>query len=76
MNRKGQPLSSHHVIIDLISSTKTKTGLNVQCILDKNHYTTGIKIKDEEIDDLNMTMDIFHGKWNYNISPKVRSQID
>ena len=71
MNWKGQPLSSHQVIIDLISSTKTKTGLNVQCILDKNQYPTGIKIKDKEIEDLNMTMNIFHGKWNYNLSPKV-----
>lgn len=69
MNWKGQPLSSHQVIIDLISSTKTKTGLNVQCILDKNYYPTGIKIKDEDIENLNMTMNIFHGKWNYNIFP-------
>ncbi|NLL09952.1 MAG: hypothetical protein GX268_03490 [Methanomicrobiales archaeon] len=31
-----------------------------------------MKIKDDEIEDLNMTMNIFHGKWNYSISPKVR----
>ena len=71
LNWKGQPLSSHQVIIDLISSTKTKSGLLVQCALDKNHYPTGIKIKDDEIENLNMTMDIFHGKWNYNISPNM-----
>ncbi|MCX6665494.1 MAG: ISAzo13 family transposase [Euryarchaeota archaeon] len=71
LNWRGQPLFSHQVIIDLISSTKTKTGLVVQCALDKNHYPIGIKIMDKEIEDLNMTMNIFHGKWNYNISPNI-----
>jgi transposase len=71
LNWKGRPLTSHQVIIDLISSTKTKPGLKVRCALDKNSYAIGVKIKDVEIEDLNMTMDIFHGKWNYNILPKV-----
>jgi hypothetical protein len=71
LNWKGRPLTSHQVIIDLISSTKTKPGLRVRCALDKNSYPIGVKIKDVEIEDLNMTMDIFHGKWNYNISPKL-----
>ena len=68
-NWRGQPLTSHQVIIELISSTKTIIGLNVQCALDKNQYPIGIKIQKSEIDDLNMTMNIFHGEWNYTILP-------
>ena len=35
-NWRGKPLTSHQVVVKLIASTKTKTGLKVKCVLDEN----------------------------------------
>jgi len=68
-NWRGQPLVSHEVIIQLISSTTTKTGLKVLCELDTNTYQKGIKISDEELQGINIIKEDFHGEWNYKIKP-------
>jgi len=39
-------LISHEVIINLIASTRTKSGLRVQCELDINKYPKGLKVTD------------------------------
>lgn len=70
-NWRGKPLISHQVILDLISSTTTKTGLRVHSNLDKNRYPTGIKISDVDIGRVNIQRDEFHGEWNYTILPEV-----
>lgn len=69
-NWRGQPLISHEVIIQLISATTTKTGLKVFCELDTNSYQKGLKISDEELQNINIVKDKFHGEWNYIIKPK------
>ena len=69
MNWRGKPLVSHQVIVQLIGSTTTKTGLTVCCELDANQYPKGIKVSDEEMQAINITRDEFHGEWNYTISP-------
>jgi hypothetical protein len=38
MNWRGRPLTSIDVIINLIASTKTNTGLTVECALDQGEY--------------------------------------
>ena len=68
-NWRGKPLTSHEVIINLIGSTTTKTGLEVKCQLDTNFYPKGIKVTEEEMAKLNIKNDEFHGNWNYSISP-------
>lgn len=68
-NWRGKPLINHEVIINLIGSTTTKTGLKVNCQLDNNTYQKGIKISDEEMAKLNIIRDNFHGEWNYKILP-------
>ena len=70
-NWRGKPLISHQVILDLISSTTTKTGLSVHSNLDKNRYPTGIKISDVDIGRVNIQRDEFHGEWNYTILPEA-----
>jgi hypothetical protein len=70
MNWRGKPLVSHQVIVQLIGSTTTETGLAVCCELDANLYPKGIKVSDEEMQAINITRDEFHGEWNYTISPK------
>ena len=69
-NWRGKPLASHQIIVDLIGSTKTKTGLKVSCHLDKSSYPTGIKVSEEEIAHLHLIRNAFHGDWNYTILPK------
>jgi Rhodopirellula transposase DDE domain len=70
MNWRGKPLASHQVIVQLIGSTTTETGLKVCCELDANLYPKAIKVSDEEMLAINITRDQFHGEWNYTISPK------
>ena len=66
-NWRGKPLVSHEVIINLISSTKTRTGLTVNCNLDTKSYEKGRKISDEEMESINIVREQFHGEWNYTI---------
>ena len=69
INWRGKPLISHEVIVKLIGSTTTKSGLNIRAELDTNKYEKGIKITDEELDNINVIRDDFHGEWNYSITP-------
>jgi hypothetical protein len=68
-NWRAKPLISHEVIVNLISSTKTETGLSVDCRMDKNKYPIGIKITDKQMKKINMKKEEFHGEWNYTICP-------
>ena len=70
-NWRGRPLTTLAVIVSLISSTSTKKGLKVQCIVDKNEYEKGKKISDEEMQTVNLTREEWHGEWNYAISPTI-----
>ena len=66
-NWRGKPLISYEVIISLIGSTKTTKGLKVTCCLDENKYPKGIKVRDIELEALNIERADFHGEWNYTI---------
>ena len=72
MNWRARPLVSYRVIVDLISATTTDTGLTVHCELDTNVYPKGITVPDEEMNDINILRDDFHGEWNYTIRPAQR----
>jgi len=69
MNWSGQPLVSHEVIVNLIKATKTAKGLRVQAEIDRNLYPAGQKVSDEEMAQLNLKKESFHGEWNYTIAP-------
>jgi Rhodopirellula transposase DDE domain len=69
-NWRGRPLTSRQVVINLISHTKTETGLTIQAKLDKHRYKTGIKVSDEEFDSIALERKDFHGNWNYRIKPR------
>lgn len=68
-NWRGRPLESLAVIVNLIASTSTQTGLTVQCSLDMAEYKSGIKVDDDVIDRINLVRNDFRGDWNYTISP-------
>ena len=69
-NWRGRPLLSHEVIVNLIANTTTNAGLSVQAELDHNRYPKGIKVSDNEMNELNIQPAKFHGHdWNYAICP-------
>jgi len=70
-NWRGKPLISHEVIVNLIAATRTQNGLQVGCQIDTNSYPKGIKVPDDIMASLNLQRDVFHGEWNYTISPKM-----
>jgi len=71
-NWRGKPLISHAVIVNLIAATTTKTGLKVQCELDTQVYPMGIVVTDDELAQVNLKRNDFHGEWNYTISPHTK----
>jgi Rhodopirellula transposase DDE domain len=70
-NWRAQPLVSYRVIVELISTTTTKTGLTVRCELDTARYPSGIVVSDTEMAAINIKRAEFHGEWNYTISPNT-----
>jgi len=69
-NWRGRPLTSYEVIVNLIASTTTKTGLTVRAAIDTHQYETGIAVSDQELEHLKITRADFHGEWNYLVSPQ------
>jgi hypothetical protein len=72
-NWRGRPLTSHEVIVNLIASTTTATGLKVHCQLDTNAYPTGVPVSDADMEAVLLERSDFHGDWNYVIRPRKRS---
>jgi transposase len=70
LNWRGKPLTSYEVIVNLIAATTTSKGLKVKCMLDRNEYPKGIKITKEEVEELGIIRDEFHGEWNYMFKPR------
>jgi len=69
-NWRGKPLISHQVIIDLIAATTTKTGLTVKSKIDTNMYEPGLKVSDQQMAELQLRREKFHGDWNYKLLPR------
>ena len=69
-NWRAKPLTSFQVIVSLIAATKTATGLKVHSELDTGIYQAGIKVSDEDVAQINLKPDKFHGDWNYEIRPR------
>ena len=69
-NWRGRPLVSREVVVNLIGHTTTKTGLEIRAAFDENRYPTGREVTDQQLEDLSMTREKFHGEWNYTIKPR------
>lgn len=70
LNWRGRPLMNHEVVINLIESTTTRTGLKVRATLDTNIYPKGVKVSNAELKALSHHPEPFHGEWNYTIIKK------
>ena len=69
MNWRGQPFISHEVIVYLIASTKTHSGLAVRSEIDKAQYPKGMSVSDADLAAIKIERNEFHGEWNYCIRP-------
>jgi hypothetical protein len=71
MNWRAKPLVSREVIIDLIASTTTSTGLKVYARLDERTYPDKVKVSDDELAAVQLDRHPFHPEWNYSIRPRT-----
>jgi len=67
MNWRGQPLITSEVIVSLIGSTTTTTGLKIKAEKCSREYETKIKTSDKELASINIIGHDFHPEWNYVI---------
>jgi hypothetical protein len=74
-NWAGRPLVSAVVVVSLIGAARTEKGLAVRCVLDEATYEAGCKVSDEEFSSIAITLDDFHGEWNYTISPNTQKTV-
>ena len=70
-NWRARPLETLEVVVNLISSTITTTGLQVKAKVDKRKYKTAKKVTDDEWDAINIKAKGFQPKWNYVIHPNL-----
>jgi len=50
----GCPLRTFDLALDYIRQTRTQTGLRVQAHLVTDHYATGVRVTDDQMDALNL----------------------
>ena len=68
-NWRGTPLETLEIVVSLIGGTKTDEGLEVHAWLDQRKYEKGRKVSDEDLAEVRIKRDAFHGDWNYAILP-------
>ena len=73
-NWRARPLTSYEVVVNLIGSTTTKTGLKVLAGLDSNTYPLGKKASEVDMKAINIRFHSENEKWNYTISPNTRME--
>ena len=62
MNWRGQPLTSHEVVVNLIGATTTTKGLKVHAEADHGYYPVGTKVTDAELATHPRSQHTFHGE--------------
>ena len=69
MNWRGRPLVSHDVVVSLIGSATTASGLRIKARLDKRKYPIGVQVPDDAMLAIKLRPHRFHGDWNYTLPP-------
>jgi hypothetical protein len=70
MNWRGKPLQTTEIIVNLIASTETESGLAIKAEHTQKEYNLGTKITDDKMGTLNIRFHEFHPEWNYMIMPQ------
>lgn len=71
INWRANPLIDLKTIVGLIRKTHTDTGLRVMAEVDFRKYQTGLRVSQEVFNAINLKPALFHGEWNYTISPSA-----
>jgi len=66
---QGVPLETIEIVVSLIGSTNTTTGLEVHAWLDESKYEKSKQLTDAQLEEVRIQRDSFHGEWNYKILP-------
>ena len=74
LNWQGQPLVSYATVVNLIGTTRTKSGLRGRAKLNTKFYEAGVKITDQEMKQLNLRPHTTHPAWNYTIAPRMHGR--
>jgi len=69
-NWRARPLTGLGVVVRLIGSTTTQTGLKIRAAADLGSYPLRVSVTDEEMRNILITRHDFHGEWNYTIQPR------
>jgi hypothetical protein len=72
---RGEPLRDYETVVRLIAGTTTAKGLTVTCRLDRRNYPAGRKVSDEQMAEVHLTPQAFHGEWNYVIRPRRTARV-
>jgi len=73
-NWQGVPLETLEVVVNLIGSTRTETGLEVYARLDEATYEKSRQVSDTQLAEVIIKRNPFHGEWNYTISPAKKTK--
>lgn len=68
-NWRGVPLETLEIVVNLIGSTRTQEGLEVHAWLDEKQYQKAKTVSDDQLSEVRIRRDSFHGEWNYQILP-------
>ncbi|HVT59133.1 MAG TPA: ISAzo13 family transposase [Thermoanaerobaculia bacterium] len=68
-NWAARPLDSYETILNYLRTTTTNTGLRVEAHLVDKPYVKGVKITDDQMDQLQITNDEELPRWNYTLRP-------
>jgi hypothetical protein len=74
-NWRARPLESLEVMLPLIKSTTTTTGLVVEVALDMRDYPTGASVSDEDFASAPIAHDFFLPDLNYVIYPSAEAAL-
>jgi transposase len=67
-NWRACPLADYAVVVELIASTTTTTGLQIRAELDPKPYPTKETVTAEQLATVHLKPAAFHGEWNYTIN--------
>jgi len=68
-NWRGRPLTSYAAIVQLIGQTSTIAGLTIGAESDDREYPTKEAVTANQMAQVRLQPDRFHGKWDYTIVP-------
>ncbi len=68
-NWQARPLRTFDIVLECVRSTSTKTGLQVDAVLNMKQYEKGLKVSDEEMKKIGLVKNNELPQWNYTINP-------